>query len=863
MNQTLFPGKFLVATAHPALRVWLLPGWLALLGATAPLPAQPFAPQYALAPGWPNYVGYNLQAAARGVVAGQQQLAAPAKSAAAISFLAKDSSPGITSYLPAAPGSSGNAYNAVSTLQNRYLFGGQTNDIAFTFSQTGTFGSTPLYRNLQPTGYLSSVVNGVALATNGNAFVETAVGVVSAFIIPQAAWWENGSFQLLPTPSGGYSVANAVSGYQVTYYYNDDDEEPTNVPAYYIVGAAGTNYYSPEHAWVWTRGNYPGAGYTATDIHPDGFASSEALGVGDTYADAGGDTGKWFVGDAVPAGGSNAHALIWDEGFDPHDVHPAGFQSSSARATAFNHTVGIATTTNGLTHAMLWAGYAPVDLHGYFPGAIDSQATGIAPDGRIVGSYHNASEQLIPFVLIPQALPPLTATNIAGDTLVDTNNLLAFGLSTVQFYSASINDAGVAGFVADNSQYPATSVIFTRSPGGPPVPRLALYEPLAGGLVSDFIMYALDGASQIHALVDVDGNYDGEEVLVQTNGLTSVLTQVGDSLPDGGMIGQLNDLATSDDGRVVLDGSDANGGEFLLLRAGNATSLITHQPGGYPGNTNLSGVLSGFGVGGVSTNGDVVFTADRYVYTDPYDKYNAGRSLFLWSRGALTELLPIGGTVAPGLGLSRAEAGAINARGDIVLYGYAMNSLGAYSLGFWRRLAGQTNWETVVLEGGDSPSGVIDSLQYGSFAFNNAGAVLFYALVEGQAAHLISRPGEPLANFRPGQDANGTLDLYPGSLNAQEESVTIPTGIQTGQTDQIEFYSPRPGLANARPAGAGLTFALQAPVLDRPYAILATTNLPGPWSPLATLWPTNTLTTVSDPNAAGASQRFFQARRIP
>ena len=862
-NPILFPGKIRAGIAQQALAT----GFLAMLVTAAPLWAQPFVPQYSLAPGWVNEPGFDIQTAASGVVAGRQQVAASAASAAAFGVLGSDSSPSSITYLPAAPANtSGDVWYAASTLQNRYLFGGQTNYSAFTLSQTGNFGSGVTVRFLQPDGYLSSVVNGVSLATNQNGFVETAVGTVSGFIIPEAAWWEDGSFQLLPGASGGYSIANAVSGYESTEYYNNDrgDYEPTNVPAFYVVGTAGTNFTSPEHAYLWTRGTYAGAGYMPIDIHPAGFASSEALGVGDVYANAYGGTGTWFVGDAVPTGGGDAHALIWENDYNQvHDVHPAGFQSSSARATAFSHTVGVATTTNGLTHAILWAGFTPVDLHGYFPGATDSEATGITPDGRIAGSYHDASQQLIPFVLVPLAPPPLTATNIAKDTLVDTNGLQFFKLYSPQYYSAAINDSGVTSFIAQNSQLPDISVIFTRVPGGPPVPRLSQYEPLAGGLISGIENYSLDGTGQIHAIVDVNEDNETKEVLVQTNGVTSVLTKIGDLLPDGAPIGAIDYLTTSEDGQVVLTGADTNGGAFLLLRKGNTTTLVTHQPAGYTSGTNLASFLDGFAVGGISTNGTVVFTADRYIYTDPYDKYNAGRSLFRWSSGKLTELLPLGSALPPGLRLARAEDNAINTRGDIVLYGFATNSLGTSAEGYWRRPAGQTNWEGIVLTYDYAPSGVIDALNGGRFVLNNAGALLFNALVDGQPVDLISRPGQPLANFRAGQDTNGLLDLNTGSFNVHEESVSIPTSSPTDERDLVEFYAPRPGLANVQPAGAGVVFDLQAPALNRPYAILATTNYSGPWSLMTTIWATNSLTTVSDTNDCGDSKCFFRAQRVP
>ena len=110
--------------------------------------------------------------------------------------------------------------------------------------------------------------------------------------------------------------------------------------------------------------------FTAIDLHPSGFSSSQALGT------SGGDQ----VGYACRSDSGGCHALLWrGSAASLVDLHPSGFIESRATATSDGQQVGAGLPAGSKVpgpgvevpyHALLWRGTANsvVDLHpkGFF-----------------------------------------------------------------------------------------------------------------------------------------------------------------------------------------------------------------------------------------------------------------------------------------------------------------------------------------------------------------------------------------------------------------------------------------------------------------------------------------------------------------
>ena len=129
---------------------------------------------------------------------------------------------------------------------------------------------------------------------------------------------------------------------------------------HYYTPKKGGSYVSQNHAVLWT-----GSAASVVDLHPAGFTSSLAYGVGEGqqvgYGSIQYNTNK--------KGGSSVvqcHALLWTgSAASVVDLHPAGFASSGALSVAGGQQVGYGTCTDGTQHALLWTGRAAsaVDLH--------------------------------------------------------------------------------------------------------------------------------------------------------------------------------------------------------------------------------------------------------------------------------------------------------------------------------------------------------------------------------------------------------------------------------------------------------------------------------------------------------------------
>ena len=108
-------------------------------------------------------------------------------------------------------------------------------------------------------------------------------------------------------------------------------------------------------ALLLTTGGSPAASaqtYIAIDLHPSGFASSEARGVAD---------GQQVGAGVGPTTSGQRHALLWTGAANSVvDLHPSGYASSEARGIADGQQVGLGNSGSPLffTSAFLWSGTA-------------------------------------------------------------------------------------------------------------------------------------------------------------------------------------------------------------------------------------------------------------------------------------------------------------------------------------------------------------------------------------------------------------------------------------------------------------------------------------------------------------------------
>jgi hypothetical protein len=162
------------------------------------------------------------------------------------------------------------------------------------------------------------------------------------------------------------------------------------------------------HALLWH-----GTAESVVDLHPAGYSSSSA---------------DFISGDTQIGSGTTledqSHALLWHGTAESVvDLHPLGYEESGVNDVSGNYQVGYATGSN-TRHAMLWNGTAAsaIDLHQYLPvpGAIRSEASGIAANGDIVGSFdYRRGQNVDSFaVLWKRAVEPLPG-DYDGNGVVD------------------------------------------------------------------------------------------------------------------------------------------------------------------------------------------------------------------------------------------------------------------------------------------------------------------------------------------------------------------------------------------------------------------------------------------------------------
>jgi hypothetical protein len=159
--------------------------------------------------------------------------------------------------------------------------------------------------------------------------------------------------------------------------------------------AVGLNY----HALLWT-----GTAESMVDLHPAGFDFSSAVAVSGSVQVGHGSTITTT---------NNYHALLWRGTAESVvDLHPPGFDFSAAEGVSESGQVGYGkgTATDGRIHALLWRGTAEsvVDLHPYLSGLpvtmVESHANGIDSNGSIVGygEDSNGVEYAILWTPVPE-----------------------------------------------------------------------------------------------------------------------------------------------------------------------------------------------------------------------------------------------------------------------------------------------------------------------------------------------------------------------------------------------------------------------------------------------------------------------------
>ena len=232
--------------------------------------------------------------------------------------------------------------------------------------------------------------------------------------------------------------------------------------------------------------------FTAIDLHPSMFISSEALGVsGGQEAGDGTANGRWgnqhallwhggaaSVVDLISSRGVKAtatcrgqqvgygdgfgydrHALLWrGSAASVVDLHPRGFTDSEALGTSGREQVGYGIPARGKFHALLWRGSAAsvVDLHPR--GFTESQATstaggqqvgyGAGPGTR--GSAHallwrDSASSVVD--LHPRGYADSQATGISGGQQVGWGGIVAADIPTHTTFHALLWRGSAASVV--------------------------------------------------------------------------------------------------------------------------------------------------------------------------------------------------------------------------------------------------------------------------------------------------------------------------------------------------------------------------------------------------------------------------------
>lgn len=169
--------------------------------------------------------------------------------------------------------------------------------------------------------------------------------------------------------------------------------------ASYILSQEGGIRYVTSHAHLWLADTG-----TAVDLHPAGYTSSRALGVG---------SGQQVGFGHLPDG--SARALLWTGSADSVVDLGGAAAASVAFAAAGGRQAGYAAMPGVNQHAVVWSGSAAsmVDLHLLAgPGATRSQALGIDSTGNVYGFVeYGLQARAAMWVPVPE---PMTAALLAG-----------------------------------------------------------------------------------------------------------------------------------------------------------------------------------------------------------------------------------------------------------------------------------------------------------------------------------------------------------------------------------------------------------------------------------------------------------------
>lgn len=160
-----------------------------------------------------------------------------------------------------------------------------------------------------------------------------------------------------------------------------------------------------DHALLWE-----GSAASMVDLHPAGFASSQATAAANARQ----------VGYGKPAGTDYNHALLWEgSAASVVDLHPAGFTESLAGGLwehdGYQVGTGWGPSTGQAFHALLWRGRPEtvIDLHAFLPaGYVASVASDIDENAHAVGWATTASGDL--HAVLWRRLPDLHSIWLQG-----------------------------------------------------------------------------------------------------------------------------------------------------------------------------------------------------------------------------------------------------------------------------------------------------------------------------------------------------------------------------------------------------------------------------------------------------------------
>lgn len=343
---------------------------------------------------------------------------------------------------------------------------------------TGTAASAVALQ--PPSGYNASYCVGV---DNGQE-IGFAENLIYSISMSHAMYW-NGTaapVDLHPANLYPYSRATGIKGGEQVGYVSQ-------IP--YPYGESILAFHTTSHAYKWN-----GDSASAVDLHPAQFDASEAL------ATNGVQQGGW--GYSV-LGTTHLHAVLWSgTAQSAVDLSPAGFTDTKITAMSGTQQVGDG-WVGTVRHALLWTGTADsvVDLNQYLPaGYTHSVATGIDPDGNVVGYAYNATYGVGAVYDIPSnAIAVVFAPGQAPVTALSSFTLSSTAAMPGDLLQATVTLGGAAPaggvaltFLSTNTALAATplSVVIPEGSSSVAFPVPVLGQTLTTPQIVKF--YVTDGA---------------------------------------------------------------------------------------------------------------------------------------------------------------------------------------------------------------------------------------------------------------------------------------------------------------------------------------------------------------------------------